>query len=121
MDCSVLVAPPYSVVFLTGEIEFEAPESMNSAIVASTPSCIAIGCMSADDGPSEFKIVRRVERAEGLKLVFDGFASTPDKVLFLMTVNHDLLLKTSVEHSRMRICIWVNHPVEPNKIVIGVL
>jgi hypothetical protein len=36
MDYSVLVAPPYSVVFLTGEIEFEVPESLNSAIVAST-------------------------------------------------------------------------------------
>jgi hypothetical protein len=76
--------------------------------------------MSADDGSSEFKIVRRVDNSEGLKLVFDGFALTPDKVLFLMTVNHDLLLKTLVEQTRMRICIWVNHPVEPDKIIIEI-
>jgi hypothetical protein len=118
---SILISPPFSLVFLAGEPGFEPPSYLKSSGLASTSSCISIGCLSADDGPSQFKIVENFENLEEYALVFDGNISLPNRELYLLSVNAEVFAKKTVQKTFARICIWTNHSTEPDKIVISLL
>ena len=111
-------APPNSLVFLSGLEIFEIPQSMGDLIVVQTPSCLAIGCMSEADGPTEFIFTSANESASGLKLVFSGDLPTPNKHLTLTTVYQVKIIEIPVKEKKVRVSIWVNDLKEPDRILI---
>jgi hypothetical protein len=50
---------------------------------------------------------------------FDGMLATPNRAIVVSTVERATVLETCVPDTRTRVRIWVDEPVEPDKVVVG--
>jgi hypothetical protein len=50
---------------------------------------------------------------------FDGMLATPGHAVVVSTVERKTILKEPVGGTFTRVRIWVNHPTEPDKVIIG--
>jgi hypothetical protein len=96
-----------------------APGSLREAAVASTPSCIAIGCMSDCDGETEVRVGPAREVGTSDVLVFEGELECPSRKVVITTTFESTVLEMQVRHPRTRVRIWTNRPNNPDKIAIG--
>ena len=100
--------------FATGIV----PEVMGNGLVSATESCVAIGCQSEQDGPTEIRFGRADEIAPAELLVFDGEISTPNKQLSICTVTNENLLSTYVSGMKTHVRVFANDAVEPDRIFV---
>jgi hypothetical protein len=71
------------------------------------------------DGPTEFVLGPTREVDPGDRPAFDGQLETPNCAVVVSTVERELLLSENVPTKRTRVRIWVNHPTEPDKVIVG--
>jgi hypothetical protein len=50
---------------------------------------------------------------------FDGMVDTPNRAVVVSTVQRETVLETRVPDTRTRVRIWVDEPVEPDKVIVG--
>lgn len=119
MSSSSRIAVPNAIILVSDIGGGMAPNLMRGALVASTPSCIAVGCMSDCNGETELTLgpVKEVSLRE--IPVFEGELTTPNHKVAVRTVLNEIVLQAPVLHSRTKVRIWVNHPSEPDKVIIG--
>ncbi len=98
----------------------DIPFSLNGSLVASTGSCIAIGCRAEDDGETEIVIDDCDRAAPSMGLVFDGMLQTGSLRLVVRTVLGTVLLEAPVPGGETRVSIRTDDTNEPERIVIGV-
>jgi hypothetical protein len=91
---------------------------MQGALIASTPSCIAVGCMSESNGETEVTLGTMQEVPHEI-LAFEGELETPNCTVAVWTVRRETVLEAPVPHASTRVRIWVNHPSEPNKVFVA--
>ncbi|MBC7150846.1 MAG: hypothetical protein H5U22_15780 [Rhizobium sp.] len=116
---SVRIAPPNSVVLIEDSLGGDIPESMNQSLVASTDSCIAVGCRAEADGETEI-IIDDYDRSDIGELIFDGVLRTDSQKLVVSTVLSAVLLEAQVPDTETRLRIWANDRREPDRILIGI-
>lgn len=117
---SVRIAPPNSVVLVVGSDDAEIPTSMGSSVISASPSCIAVGCLAADDGETEFTLGSSREVDPGGEPAFVGGLDSPKHKVAIRSVLGHTILETPVTKSQATIRIWVNHPSEPDAVRVGV-
>jgi hypothetical protein len=71
------------------------------------------------DGVTEVTLGPAVEVNPGTTAAFDGELETPSRGVTVSTVEWENLLEERVRSAITRIRIWVNHPIEPDKVTIG--
>jgi hypothetical protein len=71
------------------------------------------------DGPTEFVLGQAYEVDPGSRPAFDGQLETPNRAVVVSTVERDSLLGDGVPTKRTRVRVWVNHPTEPDKVIVG--
>lgn len=121
MALSVRAAPPNSVVLLEDPVGGDVPESIRgAALIAATPSCIAVGCRAEVDGDTEFTLGPGQEVDPGYSPAFDGTLETPSRVLAIRSVLGEIILKVAVPQQRTRILVWTNDATAPNEVIVGV-
>jgi hypothetical protein len=121
MPKTAKVAPPNSVVLVTGRDDGGGiPLTMATSVVAATESCIAVGCLSEADGQSQLVLGPWREIAEGDEPAFVGLLKTPDRKVEVRSVEGETLLAIQVPTEETVVRIWVNHALEPDRILIGV-
>ena len=54
-----------------------------------------------------------------LALVFDGMITTPSRQIMISDIDAAPLLTVAVPDVKTRICVWVNDPKRPDKVVVG--
>lgn len=114
------IAPPHSLILVVGSRKVEVPQSFNGALIASTDTCIAVGCKAEDDGPSRVSL-RSIETVSSADdPAFVGWLSTSDRVVALETVFGERIVEIPTPQSTTRILIWVNDDKEPDEILIGI-
>ena len=95
------------------------PELPPESRIASTSSCIAVGCEAELDGDTHF----RIGDDETVRLsdppVFAGVLDTPNKKVSVWTTDVEKVLEAKVRTNRTRVRIWGNRPKFPDDIVIG--
>ncbi|SRR5579871_1403510 len=108
-----------AIFFIFGSDSKDTPEIKKGSSIWSTPTCIAVGCTPDVDG--ETKITIGASRQVGLEEIpaFDGELETPSRMVGVEVVPRKRVLEQPVPGSRTRVRIWVNHPIEPDNIVIG--
>lgn len=119
MSSSSRVAVPNAIILISDVGGGTAPDLMRGALVASTPSCIAVGCMSDCNGETEVTIGPAREVASRESPAFEGELTTPNHEVAVRTVLNEMILQAHVRYPRTRVRIWVNHPSEPDKVIIG--
>jgi hypothetical protein len=117
---STRVAPANSLVLVSDEGGGEIPVTMAQSIVASTSSCLAIGCNSEVDGETELILGPANEVDPHTEPEFQGKLDTPAHNVVVRSVLGERLLELRVSRAQTRISIWVNDSTEPDKIIIGV-
>ena len=120
MTVSTQVAPPNSVILIEDSKGGDVPKFLSHALISATPSCVAVGCLSEDDGETEISLGPLVSVDSGERPVFDGVVQTPNRKLAIRTVHGVALLEVSVSNIETRLKIWANHSSEPDRIAIGI-
>jgi hypothetical protein len=77
MAASAKVAPPYSVVVISDSEPAELPKDMEDSCIASTSTCIVVGCRADVDGETEFVLGATSEVDPGSHPIFEGMLETP--------------------------------------------
>jgi hypothetical protein len=119
MPISSTTAAPNALLLLSDLGGGKPPDTMRGLLIASTPTCIAIGCMSDCNGKTEVTIGAAREFGLSEPPAFEGELESPSRALAVQTVLGKTILKAPVHHSKTQVRIWVNHPSEPNKITIA--
>jgi hypothetical protein len=96
------------------------PDTMLGELIASTPSCIAVGCMSDSNGKTEVTLGTGREFHPRGAPAFDGELETASRVVGICTVFHEPVLQTAVSNPTTRVRVWVNHPSEPDEVIVAV-
>jgi hypothetical protein len=71
------------------------------------------------DGETEVTLGSAGEVDPGELPAFDAMLETPNHAVVVSTVEDETVLSARVPGSETRVRIWVNHPTEPDNIVIG--
>jgi hypothetical protein len=120
MAQSAKFAPPYSLILVAGSRGAEIPISMGESIVASTDSCIAVGCRPEIDGDTEFTLGETHEVDPGDHPTFRGILKTPNRRIALRSVIGQTILETPVPEQQTIVRVWVNDPSEPDQVIVGI-
>ena len=111
-------APPHSLILIMDPILAIIPETMDSKLVVSTESCVAIGTRTPTDGPTHITLTDDPFPTTGFFLVFEGQLTAPSKRLAVCTTMSETLIEADLVRSRSHIKIWTNDQMEPDDIRI---
>lgn len=115
---SISIAPPNSIIFVMDFTYGIPPESSGGKNVSATDSCIVIGCLSDQDGPTEVTLSQYNEANSFDPVVFDGEIATPSKRLSICSAYNEELLATEVPSSKTHVRVFANHESEPDRILV---
>jgi hypothetical protein len=116
---STRIAPPNSLLFLSGPDGGQAPYPIRDVFVLSTSTCISVRCLPEVDGETNVVLGPANDVDPGGALAFDGMLETPEKKIILTTVEGQMVLATDVRNLYTRVRVWLSHPKWPEKITIG--
>lgn len=121
MRFTASIAPPYSILFISGSEGFENPDIPRKSDVSiwSTPTCIIFGCRMFQDGETEITLASVAEVHPDFVPRFDGLLETPSGHLDVSTAEDQIVFSTKVEAAKTRVRIWSDHPSEPDHVIIG--
>ena len=113
--------PMNSLILVLDPTSGEIPLSMDRRLVASTPSCVAVGTLCEADGETAITLTddSGLPRSDpAMQLAFEAIIDTPRRDLSVCTVDLKPVLSLRVSTKRTRIEIWANHPSEPDRICV---
>ena len=115
----VSVQAPNSVI-LVGNPQGELPASMHGALVAASPSVVAIGTLAEGEGSVRVRLAESPDDpAQRPQLAgFDGNVDLADKKFVVRSVLGDAYIERTVGSAKQRVRIWVDDPSEPRDIYI---
>ncbi len=87
--------------------------------IGATDSCILIACLPEVDGQTQITLGPDHEVDPGSDPAFEGELDTPTRRVQVVTVEWRPLLEAPVSNLTTRIRVWKNHPLFPDRIVIG--
>lgn len=120
MTVSTKVSPPNSLVLIADLDDVDIPQTMGGAILSSTKTCIAVGCRSEIDGPTEFKLGLAKDVDPGGEPSFQGIVKTPNHKIAIRSVLGQKILELPVPRAETKILLWLNDFHEPDKVIVGV-
>lgn len=112
------IAPPYSLLYVADPNGGEPPEP-DEAPIWSTRSCIAIRCFTFSDGETDVSLGAADEVDPGSPPAFDATLLTPSREVVVSTAEYETILRMDVRNTKARVRVWVNHPTEPDVVIIG--
>jgi hypothetical protein len=115
---TISTSPPNSLILVMDFASGIIPEAMGNGLVSATESCVAVGCRSEHDGPTEIHLGQAQEAMPAEALVFDGDISTPNKKLSICSVMNEELLSTEVLGEITHVTILADDPMEPNRVFV---
>jgi len=95
------------------------PDSMNGSLIATTPSCIAVGTSSDCDEEVEIELAtEEVDTDARMRCVCTTSLKTPNRELAVSTVLGETLLVIHVDDVVTHVEVWVNHGTEPSRVAV---
>jgi hypothetical protein len=117
---SAKIALPNALLIIMDPSGGTIPRSMEGATIASTNSCIAVGCLSDVEGETEVTLGNLHEVDPGDRPIFQQKLSTPSHKLVLLSTFNKPILETSTPQQVTMVRIWANHTTQPDKVIIGI-
>lgn len=119
MQCSVRMALPNSMLFISGGDGGDPPEPIRGAMILSTPTCISVGCYPENDGNTEIILGPVSEVDPGDPPAFVGTLDMCHPEVVISTSEDEIILRKLVQNTRVGLQIWLSHPRWPEKVIIG--
>jgi len=113
------ITPRYVSFYAAGSRFIEIPLSMEKKGIIASPLCVNIPAMYWNDGDTSVTLGHFDEVAQARQPDFDGLIATPERELVIFDAEMPEIMKTSVPTQETRVRIWMNHPTEPNDVVIA--
>jgi hypothetical protein len=120
MSKSAKIAPPYSLVLVGDPSGREIPDIVPGSVIASTSSCIAVGCLSEVDGETDFTLGATRDVNPGIDPAFEGELKTPNRTIAIRSVLGQTILEAPVPQEQTTVRVWVNDPKEPDRVTVGI-
>jgi hypothetical protein len=120
MKESTRIAPPNSLILVMDRSVGDIPQTMGGKSIASTPTCVAIGTLSASDGQTLISLSDELLNIPTEEASFDAILDTPKKRVAVCSVQNKTLLQCEVLSLNTRVRVWTNHPSEPDTVQIVV-
>jgi hypothetical protein len=117
---SAKIAPPHSLILIVDPSGGEIPDSLSRSPIASTDSCIAVGCRSDADGDTEFTLGETSVVNPGGEAAFQARLKTPNRKVTLRMITGQTILQMPVVQQDAMVRVWTNHSSEPDRIVVGI-
>jgi hypothetical protein len=95
------------------------PELLRHSSITSTDSSVAICCLNWQDGETEITLGPTREVDPGTSPAFQWFVKTPTSKIVVRSVLLGTILELAVAQTETTIRVWVNHPREPDSVIIG--
>ncbi len=116
------IAPSHSLVLIMDHRFGEVPVSFSGALVASTSSCVAVGTLCEQDGPTRITLTDETDVAcvSGFRRVFAGVIETPERSVSVCDTLVEPHLTLDVDADRTLVEVWANDDSEPDRIVVQV-
>jgi len=118
MNMETVGSFPNSVIFVydpTAAIVI--PDEVGGALVKSTDTCISVGTLAEMDGKTKIILSDEIGHPTGT-LIYSGRLSTPGKMLAVGDSVGQSIIEMNVMNFNVNVSIWVNHPSEPDNILI---
>src|SRR5262245_59478937 len=121
MNTSITLEPQKYLVGVVGSRAAEIPASMPGTppSIASTPSCIMVGC-AEPFVPATITLGPEPQVSASDHLIFDGMLDTPHRNVVVVTIFLEKLLDAQVPNTRTHVRVWVNDLRYPNQVYISV-
>jgi hypothetical protein len=111
---------PNSLLVISDRDGWTPPRFEPGVLILASSSCITVGCRIFADGETLVSLGPATELDPGEPPALDGMLATPNRAVVVSTVERHTVLQTSVPDTRTRVRIWVDEPVEPEKVMVGV-
>jgi len=113
-----VIAPEYVSFYVAGRREVTPPIDFDYGRIAATRDCITVPSLYSNDGDTTVVVGPLSELNQTLAPDHDGLLDTPHRLLMLSDALIDIA-DIPVSSTRTHIRIWVNHPTQPDHVVIG--
>lgn len=115
---TTLVAAPNALLLVEDVLGGDSPASMHRKLVSATASCIAIGCLSPDDGLTLVSLRPGLTPVPSLDCVFAGTLLLPSTRIAIRTVHGTIVLSDGSDHVCAHVNIFANSHTEPDAVVV---
>lgn len=121
MKTRTCISVPNSVLLVMDQAIGIIPDSMNGKLIATSPSCIAVGTASESDQMVTIELTDEPpEGVEQMQFVNSFSIATPNREVAVCSVHDDKLLSVKVQRDVSEVEVWVNHTTEPDRIIVAV-
>jgi hypothetical protein len=115
-----ILSIPNSVLLVMDQSAGVIPETIDG-VIANTPTCIAVGTACECDEQVDIELTDEPpEVDERMQCVSRSSIATPNREIAVCSAHNDRLLSIKVQHDVSEVDVWVNHPTEPDRIIVAV-
>jgi hypothetical protein len=115
---TLVVAPEYLSIYVAGKRKISPPIDLDYGGIAATEDCITVPCLYWNEGDTTVTIAKFAELNPKSAPSYEGVLNTPEKILMISEANADIR-DIPVSSVRTPIRIWIDHPTQPQHIVIA--
>jgi hypothetical protein len=94
------------------------PIDLDYGGIAANEDCITAPCLYWNEGDTTVTVAKFAELPPQSTPSYDGMLNTPEKMLMISEANADIK-DVPVSSVRTRIRIWIDHPTQPENIIIA--
>jgi hypothetical protein len=116
----VVTAPDYLSFYVAGSRRAKTPLQANVHGILANEECIRVPCLYWNDGDTTITLGSAKDVDPGRTPDFDGLLDTPEGEVMVSDTDDPRLAAYPTVEGLTRIRIWINHPTEPDEVVIGV-
>jgi hypothetical protein len=113
----IVIAPEYVSFYVAGKRKIVVPINHDHGGLAATDDCISVPALYWNEGDTNITIGPFEELNQLSAPDFDGLLNTPENKIMLSDAND--IEDIAVPTIRTRIRIWLDHPTQPENVVIG--
>lgn len=113
------IAPEYVSFYAAGRRNVDIPTHMDRRGILSSKDCILIPALYWNDGDTHITFGPHFEITETREPDFDGMLNTPNQELILFDANEPQYAIARVLSTKTRIRVWIDHPTEPENVIIA--
>lgn len=113
------IAPEYVSFYVAGRRNVRIPTHMDRRGVLSSKDCILIPAYYWSDGDTDVTFGPVSEITEARNPDFDGILNTPNNEIILFDANNPQFAISRVPSAKTRIRVWMDHPIEPENVIIA--